>query len=97
MSVTATPFAHVLIALAAVGGLVIMIALVLLADRQPYFKNSHPDSSPGKVRGGVHTGDPRSQAPPEWERADVQPGQPAAPPEAAGAQRETAGAGSPGS
>lgn len=78
---TTTAFAHVMIVIAALGGLGVMIGMVLLAARQPYFKHPHPVSMPGKVRGGVHLGDPRSQGPPEGERADIQQEAPAAEPE----------------
>lgn len=65
------PLATIMIVIAAVAGLSIMLGLVLLAANRPYFRHPHPDSLPGKVRGGIHQGDPRSQGPPEWERADV--------------------------
>jgi hypothetical protein len=88
--------AAVMIVIAATGGLAIMLGLVLLASRRPYFRNSHPDSLPGKVRGGVHLGDPRSQGPPEDEEVLEQARGTAAPPDA-GPARQEAGAGSRGS
>jgi hypothetical protein len=60
-----------MIVVAAVAGLLAMLALVLLAARRPYFKHPHPDPMAGTVRGGMHLGDPRSQGPPEGERADT--------------------------
>jgi hypothetical protein len=95
VSVTATPVAHVLIAIAAVGGLAVMIGMVLLAARKPYFTHAHPEPVPGKVRGGVHLGDPRSQGPPEDE--DIREGAAPAPPEPPAAGREPAVAGARGS
>ncbi len=79
IEVTASPLATGMIVLAAVLGVAFWLTLVLLAARRPYFKHPHPDPMPGKVRGGMHLGDPRSLGPPEGERADV-----AAPPDEAG-------------
>ncbi len=73
-----TLLAHIMIVVAAVLGVAAMIGLVLLAARRPYFRNPHPDPWPGKVRGGIHLGDPRSQGPPENEAFDAPPD--AAPP-----------------
>lgn len=73
---TASPLATGMIVLAAALGLAFWLGLVLLAARRPYFKHPHPDAMPGKVRGGMHLGDPRSLGPPEGERADA--GAPAA-------------------
>ncbi|MGE5131398.1 MAG: hypothetical protein ACM32E_00635 [Gemmatimonadota bacterium] len=80
---TASPLATGMIVLAAVLGVVIWLGLVLLAARRPYFKHPHPDAMPGKVRGGMHLGDPRSLGPPEGERADA--GEPSAGTQRAGA------------
>ena len=85
---TASPLATGMIVVAAVLGVVVWLGLVLLAARRPYFKHPHPDAMPGKVRGGMHLGDPRSLGPPEGERADVTG--PAAPAETAD-DTETAG------
>ena len=63
---------HVLIVIAAVGGVAVWLGLVLMAARRPYFVHPHPVSMPHKVQGGVHRGDPRSQGPPEGERADAE-------------------------
>jgi hypothetical protein len=71
MEVTASPLATGMIVLAAVLALSVWLGMVLLAARRPYFRHPHPESIPGKVRGGMHLGDPRSLAPPEWERADL--------------------------
>ncbi len=68
---TASPLATGLIVLAAALGLAFWLGLVMLAARRPYFKHPHPDAMPGKVRGGMHLGDPRSLGPPEGERADA--------------------------
>ena len=81
---TASPLATGMIVLAAVLGVVIWLGLVLLAARRPYFKHPHPDAMPGKVRGGMHLGDPRSLGPPEGERADA--GEPSAGTQRAGAR-----------
>jgi hypothetical protein len=93
---TGSPMAAVMIVIAATGGLAIMLGLVLLASRRPYFRHSHPDSLPGKVRGGVHLGDPRSQGPPEDEEVLAQTGEASSPP-AAGPARQEAGTGARGS
>ena len=68
---TASPLATGMIVLGAVLALAFWLGLVLLAARRPYFKHPHPDAMPGKVKGGMHLGDPRSLGPPEGERADV--------------------------
>ena len=90
IEVTASPLATGMIVLGAVLALAFWLGLVLLAARRPYFRHPHPDSMPGKVRGGMHLGDPRSLGPPEGERADAaQP--PAAAERADGAPQEQAG------
>lgn len=63
---------HVLIVIAAAGGLAVWLGMVLLAARRPYFAHPHPVGMPHKVQGGVHLGDPRSQGPPEGEPADIE-------------------------
>jgi hypothetical protein len=70
---TVSTLAHVVIVVAVLGGLAVMLGLLLWAARRPYFKHPHPDPMPGKVRGGVHLGDPRSQGPPENELAATPP------------------------
>lgn len=71
-----SPLGHALIVLAAAGGVAFWITLVLMAARRPYFRHPHQEQIPGKIRGGVHLGDPRSQGPPENEdvTAQEQPG-----------------------
>ncbi len=71
ITVSGSTFATAMIMVVAVGSLAIMLTMVLLAARRPYFRHPHPERMPGKVKGGMHLGDPRSQGPPEGERADA--------------------------
>lgn len=66
---TGSPLAHALIFVAPALGVVIWLVLLLLAGRRPYFRHPHPEQMPGKIKGGMHLGDPRSQGPPEGELA----------------------------
>lgn len=56
-------FGIVMIVIAAVLGLVVLEALVLMAAERPSFKHPHPDTMETAVRGGIHLGDPRSVGP----------------------------------
>ncbi|HZC41479.1 MAG TPA: hypothetical protein VE343_12460 [Streptosporangiaceae bacterium] len=59
--------AVIMIVVAAIVGLVAMLVPTLVAANRPYWRHTRPDSVPGKVRGGIHLGDPRSQGPPQGE------------------------------
>lgn len=52
-----------IIALVIIVALAIFIAVVVIADRRPHFKNPKPPENPTGVTGGIHEGDPRSVAP----------------------------------
>ncbi|MDR0342852.1 MAG: hypothetical protein LBI49_06960 [Nocardiopsaceae bacterium] len=59
--------AVIMIVVAAIVGLVAMLVPTLVAANHPYWRHTRPDQVPGKVRGGIHLGDPRSQGPPQDE------------------------------
>lgn len=59
--------AVIMIVVAALVGLVAMLVPTLLASEHPYWRSTRRDPVPGKVRGGIHLGDPRSQGPPQDE------------------------------
>jgi hypothetical protein len=63
MNMSGTTWGIVAIVLVVVIALGVLVTLVLVAARRPYFKHPKIDQRPGDVRGGVFKGDPGSVAP----------------------------------
>ena len=59
--------AAIMIVVAGLVGVAAMVVPPLVFSNHPYWRHTRPDPVPGKVRGGIHLGDPRSQGPPQGE------------------------------
>lgn len=66
---TGSNLAVIMIVVAAIVGLLAMVLPAMVSSNRPYWRHPRPDAVPGKVRGGIHLGDPRSQGPPQGEEA----------------------------
>lgn len=64
---TGSNLAVIMIVVAAIVGLIAMLVPTMVSSNHPYWRHARPDPVPGKVRGGIHLGDPRSQGPPQGE------------------------------